>query len=249
MGWSEQHRTLLQRELAAAQTAEPDRETILALVGILSQKEIRERGKVVASVLWRIEPTLTGGSRLAWSPAEFQTIAAALHHLKAFEVLRAYAREAMRRDPEDQAARFYRIVAQIDGDLDRLTEAQEAELDDLMDQAGQRQDFHLFNRVQRFLDGPDTGRNGAGRSADMPDLSVEEVDEMLGDTIAGLAGMPPKELRKLVNRFGQDRAVDMLAERVADSPLGDVMSDQQVAQLCAAIVARATEGRAQQARR
>jgi tetratricopeptide (TPR) repeat protein len=251
MGWSEQRREPLHRQLAAAQSGEPDREAILALVGMLGQKEIRDSRKAVASVLWRIEPALTAGSRLAWSAAEFQSVAAALHQLEAFDVLGTYAQEAIRRDPGDQAARFYRIVGQIKGDRERLTDAQEDELYDLMEQAGSRQDFHMFNRIKRLVEGPDTMRSGAGRSAlaGMPDLSAEDMDEFLGDAIAGMAGMPEKELRKLVNEFGPNRTIDMLVDLVADTPLGEVLSDQQVVQVCEAIVARATEGRSHHARR
>ena len=145
----------MHRELAAAQTGEPSRAAILSLIGMLGQRDIQDSKRVIASVLWRIEPSLIAGSRIAWSTAEFQTIVASLHQLGAIEVLRAYARDAMQRDPEDPTARFYRIVAQVKGDRDRLTDAQETELCDLMDQAGSRQDFHMLNRVQRFLDGPD----------------------------------------------------------------------------------------------
>ena len=165
MGWSEQRRQPLHRELAAAQAGEPSREAILSLIGMLGQKDIQDSKRVIASVLWRIEPSLVAGSRIVWSTAEFQTIAASLHRLGAFDTLRAYAREAMRRDHADPPARFYRIVAQVKGDRDRLTDAQETELYDLMDQAGSRQDFHMLNRVQRFLDGPDTipaGRRTVG---------------------------------------------------------------------------------------
>ena len=128
MGWPDQRRQAMHRELANAQTGEPDRETVLSLVAMLGQREIQDSRKVVASVLWRIEPTLAGGSRIVWSSAEFHTIAASMHRLGAFDVLLAYAREAMRRDATDQPARFYRIVAQIKGDRERLTDAQETEL-------------------------------------------------------------------------------------------------------------------------
>jgi cellulose synthase operon protein C len=251
MGWPEQHRTLLHRELAAAQTGEPNRDAILALIGILGQKEIRDSKKAVVPILWRIEPTLMGGSRFAWPPAEFQTVAASLHHLGAFEVLSAYARGAMQRDPGDQAARFYRIVAQAKGDHDRLTDAQEAELYDLMEQAGARQDFHMVNRVKRLLEGPDTATNGAGRSArgGLPErLSVADMGEFLGDALAGIAGVPQKEVRKLVNKVGRNHAIALLADMMADTPFADILSDQQLEELCASIVSRAVEGRSQPAR-
>ena len=257
MGWSEQHRQPLHRELTTAQTGEPTRETILSLIGMLGQREIQDSKRVVASVLWRIEPSLIAGSRIAWSAAEFKTIMASLHQLGAIEVLRAYARDAMQRDPEDPTARFYRIVAQVKGNRDHLTDAQETELCDLMDQAGSRQDFHMLNRVQRFLDGPDrdgphgvpTGRRLSARGAPPDLLDAGEMEEILGKAIAGMSGMPDRELRRLVSEFGRSRAIDMLADMMANSPLGEVLSGQQLANLCAAMVGRATEGRAQQARR
>jgi hypothetical protein len=67
--------------------------------------------------------------------------------------------------------------------------------------------------------------------------------------MSNMAGMPDKEIRKLVNEFGRDQAIAILADTMTDSPLGEVLSDQQVQQLCAAIVARATAGRPHAARR
>ena len=252
MGWPEQRRQSMHRELAAAQTREPSREAILSLLGMLGQKDIQDSKRVIASVLWRIEPSLVGGSRIVWSTAEFQTIAASLHRLGAFDTLLAYAREAMRRDHADPPARFYRIVAQVKGDRHRLTGAQETELCDLTDQAGNRQDFHMLNRVQRFLDGPDTIPTGRGRSAygAPPDvLDADDMEELLGMAVAGMAGMPDNKVRKLVNEFGPNRAIDMLADVVADTPLGGILSNQQLVELCTTLVGRVTEGRAQQARR
>ena len=251
MGWPDQRRQAMHRELSNAQTGEPERETILSLVGMLGQKEIQDSKRAVASVLWRIEPTLVGGSRIVWSTAEFQTIAASLQRLGLFDALLNYAREAMRRDATDQPARFYRIVAQIKGDRDRLTGAQETELYDLMDQAGSRQDFHMLNRVQRLLDGPDTGPAGRKRLAfdAIPDtFSADDMEELLDLAASGMAAMPDKELRKLVKEFGRNRAIDMLADYVAGSPLGEILSTQQLVDLCATLVGRVTEGRAQQAR-
>jgi hypothetical protein len=252
MGWPEQRRQSMHRELATAQAGEPSREAILSLVGMLGQKDIQDSKRVIASVLWRIEPSLTAGSRIVWSTAEFQTIAASLHRLAAFDALLAYAREATRRDQADPPARFYRIVAQVKGDRYRLTDAQETELYDLVDQAGNRQDFHMFNRVRRFLEGPDTIPTGRGRSTFESSgdvLDADDMEELLEMAVAGMAGMPVMEVRKLVNKVGRNRAIDMLADVVADSPLGGILSTQQLVDLCTTLVGRVTEGRAQQARR
>jgi tetratricopeptide (TPR) repeat protein len=252
MGWTDQQRQFMHRELAAAQAIEPSREAILSLIETLGQTEIRDARRVLAAVVWRIDPWLLRGQALVWSAAEFQTIAACLHRLDAFDALRAYAQSAMQRDPEDQTARFYRIVAQVSGDSDRLTDAQAGELFALMDQAGSRQDFHMVNRVQRFLDGADTAGAGRSRTANGPaadDVRDEDVAALLGEVVSDLAGMPEKEVRKLVGEFGRNRTIDMLADIVADTPLGEVLSDQQVAQLCAVMIARATERQPHLARR
>ena len=143
-------------------------------------------------------------------------------------------------------------MAQTRGDSGRLTEAQAAELFELMDRAGEAKDFHLVNRVRRFLDDADRipgGRQRGASAAAPDDFSAEDMEEFLGRAVAGIAGMPEREVRKLVTEFGRSRAIDMLADIVADTPLGEVLSDQQVAQLCAVMVARATTGRSHAARR
>jgi hypothetical protein len=203
-------------------------------------------------LLRRIEVWLLRGCGLPWSSSEFQTIAASLHRLEAFDILRAYAQAALERDPADPAARFYRIVAQTRGDSDRVTGAQDEELFELATGAADRQDFHMVNRVHRFLEGEDAspaGRRRMPRSAMPPDIGVDEIQDLLVQAMADMGGMPDKEIRKLVTEFGRDQAIAMLADTMADSPLGEVLSDQQVQQLCAAMVARATAGRSHAARR
>ena len=106
---------------------------------------------MVTSVLWRIDPWLLRGADLPWAREEFQTLAACFHHQDAFDALRTYAAAARRREPDDHAARFYRIVAQTKGEPDRLSDAQELELFDLTHQALTGQDFHMANRMRRFL--------------------------------------------------------------------------------------------------
>jgi hypothetical protein len=254
MGWAEQQRQFLYRELTAAQKVAPSREAILALVGMLGQREIRAAKRAVMPLLRRVNAWLLRGRGFVWSAAEFQTIAACLHRLEAFDILRAYAQAALERDRADPAARFYRIVAQTRGDSDRLTYVQDRELFELANQAAERQDFHMINRVHHFLEGEDddaglAGRRRKPRGAGPPDIGVEEMEEFLVQAMTGMGGMPDKEIRKLVSEFGRDRAVAMLADTMADSPLSEILSDQQVQELCAAMVARATAGRPHAARR
>lgn len=110
----------------------------------------------------------------------------------------------------------------------------------------------MVNRVKRLLEGPDIVTNGAGRSArgGLPErLSVADMGEFLGDALAGMAGVPQKEVRKLVNEVGRSHAIAMLADMMADTPFADILSDQQLVQLCASMVSRAVEGRSQPPRR
>jgi hypothetical protein len=95
---------------------------------------------------------------------------------------------------------------------------------------------------------PSAGRRRVASDAPGEVFDADDMEELLGMAVSGMAGMPDREVRKLVSEFGRNRAIDMLAEVVADSPLGGILSNQQLAQLCAALVGRVTEGRAQRAR-
>ena len=252
MGWPEKRLQPLGRELDTAQQGEPTRETILALVSLLGQKEIRDGRRAIAPALRRIDPFLAKGSRIAWLPAEFQTIAELLAHLHEFPTLHRYAQAALRRDADNQAAQFYQILARAEGKRDHLSEVQESELFNMLEETGKRQDFHLFNRVQRLLFGPGMTRARRGKPMDEPPMeALDEADmaELLAALADGMPGLPAKEVRSMLNEFGRDMAIDMLAATVASSPMADVFSEEQVTQLCAALIDQALQARPQKARR
>jgi tetratricopeptide (TPR) repeat protein len=251
MGWTPQRLQPFRQELEAAQKSEPNRVTILALVGLLGQKEIRNSRRAIAPAMRRIESFLESGSRIAWSSAEFQSIAELLVHLREFRVLHRYAGEALQREPGDHTARFYQILARADGNCDGLTDVQEGELHTMLEQAGKRQDFHLFNRVQKLLFGGEATRAIHGKlrpAAASEPLSEAEMTEMMA-AIGSKPILPPKEVRMMVKELGRDLAIDMLAATMADSPMGEIMSEEQVMQLCAALVAQALDNHPQAARR
>jgi cellulose synthase operon protein C len=241
MGWTEQHRQPLHRELAAAQAIEPRRDGILSLIALLSQQEIRDSKHAITSVLWRIDAWLLRGASLQWTTTEFETIAACLHYLDAFDTLAAYAREAIRRDPDAKAARFYRIVAQTNSDSDRLSETQAKRLFELLDDAHARDDFQLASQIRRLLEGA-----GAHHTAMMGGPSEEfgplDMARLLDQATTGATPMPEKEVRKMVKEFGHSRTIEVLADLMIDSPLGDMLTDQEIALLCGALVTRAVEG-------
>jgi tetratricopeptide (TPR) repeat protein len=252
MGWPDKHLQPLQPELEAAQHSEPDRATILALVGLLGQKEIRNSRRVIAPAMRRIEPYLEKGSRIAWTPAEFQAIAELLAHLREFRALHRYASEALRREAGDQTARFYQILARAEGNRDRLTGVQEGELFTILEQAGKRQDFHLFNRVQKLALGPEAGRalrGGPRPGVAQGSLSDDEMAEMMAEAIGNKPILPPREVRAMVKELGRDMAIEMLVAMISGSPMANVMSEKQKMQLCTALIAQALDKTPQPARR
>jgi tetratricopeptide (TPR) repeat protein len=252
MGWPPQRLQPFQRELEAAQRSEPDRATILALVSLLNQKEIRSSRKAVAPAIRRIESYLEKGSRIVWSPAEFQAIAELLAHLREFRTLYRYAREALQREPGDHTARFYQILARAEGKRDLLNDAQENELFAMVEQAVKRQDFHLVNRLQKLLMGPEASRASRGGprfASPSGELTEADMAELMAEIGGAKPILPAHEVRAMVKELGRDLATEMLAASLDESPIAGVLSDEQVVQLCAALIAQALDNRPQSARR
>jgi cellulose synthase operon protein C len=248
MGWTDQRRQLIHGELAAAQTADPGHDEILSLMAVLGQREIREGKRVLASLLWRIDQWLLRGANLPWSDAELRTIAARLHDLNAFDALGSYAREATRRNAEDDTAAFYRVVAQTKGSSERLSERQKKVVFKLLDEADARDDHQLASHMRRFLDGGVGPRRGVALGGLADELSPLEMAQLL-EAAARVPVLPEKDVRRLVNEFGRGRTIEMLADAMLDSPLGEILTEQQIALLCGTMVARTADGRQQAASR
>ncbi len=252
MGWPDARMQPFQPELEAAEHSEPDRATILALVVLLGQKEIRDSRRVIAPAMRHIEPYLQKGSRIAWTPAELQAIAELLAHLREFRALHRYASEALRREAGDHTARFYQILARAEGNRDRLTAVQESELFTILEQAGKRQDFHLFNRVQKLVLGPEAGRalrGGPRPGVTQGSLSDDEMAEMMAEVTGNKPILPPHEVRAMVKELGRDMAIEMLVAEISGSPMAHVMSETQIMQLCTALIAQAMDKTPPPARR
>ncbi len=254
MGVPEQRLQPVQADLAVAQRSEPDRTTILALVSLLGQEEIRDARKKIAPVLRQIRHFLSRGSRITWTTAEFQTIAEMLTDLREFAVLLDYARGVLNRN-YDQVAHFYQVIARTGGNNNRLSPIDEARLHGLLEDSATRQNFSLFNRVQRFLFERQSAKakRNMRRGSAMPDtIDDDDMAELLESIAEQMPKRPAKEMRSLVNEFGRDIAIDVLAAEIAGSPMGEILSQEQVWQLSGAIIANAMQSdsqRAQPARR
>ncbi|MBO0711084.1 MAG: hypothetical protein J2P47_07390 [Acetobacteraceae bacterium] len=240
MGWTDRRRQPLHRELAATLAIEPRRDEIMSLIAVLAQPEVRESKRVVSSVLWRIDQWLLRGASLAWSDAEFETIAVCLQDFDAFEAVSTYAAAAIRRNPDGTVARFYRIVAQTRGESDRLSKAQIDAVLELLDDAEDRHDPRMAGRIRSFLEGGTAARPRASRMRD--ELGPHAVPDFVGLGAAIADSLPEKELRKIVHEFGRGPAIAILADIVGDSPLAEILTEQQIAFFCGELIARAVGG-------
>ena len=122
----------------------------------------------------------------------------------------------------------------------------------LMELAAERQDFTLFNRVQKLVFGPGE-RKAIGRMLETGKVPGEQLDdEDMGTLLASLVGempsLPAQEVRDMVNQLGREAAIRTMAAMLSEG-MSDVLSEEQVLQLCTAMVAQALDKRSRPARR
>ncbi len=73
--------------------------------------------------------------------------------------------------------------------------------------------------------------------------------EMLAEVIGNKPILPPHEVRAMVKELGRDMAIEMLVVMISGSPMAEVMSEQQMMQLCTVLIAQALDKTPQPARR
>jgi cellulose synthase operon protein C len=220
---------LLREELTRAQqAAAPTKEGIQSIVSAMSGKEARESKNAAGGLIFRIRGWLLKGSGLAWSAAEFHPIAEMFGRVNAYDLLGDYAKAGGRQDPdEDETWRYYQLVARRKGDPARLSFAEREDLFEMEEEAASRRDWHMVNRIQRFIKGPDWApRRGSRRvslaglmDCDDDDESVDALSELLS---VSLEDTPPQMVKSMVEKLGKRQAVTALIDRLRASPLGDM---------------------------
>ena len=225
----------------------PDRATILALIGLLGQRDLGGARRAITPALRVFDQYLIRGSHIDWSPAEFLTIAEAMANLRCYPTLHRYATSAVQREAGNLAARFYRLLAGTGGNREGLNYAQESELFSIMDDAGTRQDFALFNRMQKFALGPAGGkamrRMRETLKSPLDELDEEDTAELLTALAGEMPSLPAREIRDMVNQLGRGPAIEMMASMLSESPMGEMFSEQQMQQFCTALVEKAMDRR------
>jgi tetratricopeptide (TPR) repeat protein len=237
MGWPDKGLAPLVKDLKAALKGEPDKDQVLAVIGVLGQREVRGTKGTATQVLAWIGDWLAKGAACPWSLAEFQSIAETLDGLKAFGILTTFARHARHRDVEEPVYRFYRIAARTEGEADRLDDAESEELADIMDMMEARQEFQFINRINRYLDGEDGGSGGRRGPSRFPvgdeDFDFEPPFEMIQELAEGLEGLP-----EMVKELGFEGTVELMMKRLGDSPLS-MIPEAFRRQLCESVVTAA----------
>ncbi len=231
----------LREELKRACETPPTPDAMMAIVSALGQLEAGENKKAVASLLLTMRPWLRQGAAIDWKPAEFQAIAEMLTRFDVFDLLRDYAQAARERDPEHPDWRFHNIVARTEGDPDRLSMSETNDLNELAEAAVKREDFHMVNRIGRFMDGADgPPRRGHWGPADEPDdLDDDAIMALFSMMLEGLPKAVSADLRKRVNELGREQALAELIGELRSSPLGPGMPEPLLRELSAAMVAKA----------
>ncbi len=245
LNWPAKRLQPFQRELQAAYGTPPDRATILALIGLLGQRDLGGTRRAITPALRVFDTYLVRGSHIDWSPAEFLTIAEAMANLRCYPTLHRYAASAVAREADNLAARFYRLLAGAGGNREALNYAQESELYSIMEDAGTRQDFTLFNRMQKFALGPAGGKamrrmRGTLKSP-FDELDEEDTAEVLTALAGEMPSLPAGEIRYMVNQLGRGPAIEMMATMLSESEMGEVLSEQQMQQFCALLVEQAMD--------
>jgi tetratricopeptide (TPR) repeat protein len=229
---------LLREELTRAQQAAvPTKEAIQSIVSAMSSTEAHESKKAAGALIFRIRSWLSKGSDLAWSAAEFHSIAEMFGRVDAYDLLSDYAKAGSGRDPDDDTWDYYQVVARTKGNPIRLSFTEREDLFEMEEAAASRRDFHMVNRIRRFIEGsgPNSPQRRGSRRVSMASLmdfddDDEEVDALTGLLAASLEGTPPEMVMNLVKKLGERQAVTALVERLRATPLG-TMPESMLRQL------------------
>jgi tetratricopeptide (TPR) repeat protein len=151
-GWSEQQLRPFAQELKAAQNTKPDRELVMALVGLLGQRQVRASPRSIRAAMQYLHPYLYAAAAIDWAQPEFLSIADLMAELHLFHLVQRFAMQAGIRDRDNLHARFYKVVAQCGGKRESINPAAEDELFEMLEQAGERQDFTLTSWNHQFRD-------------------------------------------------------------------------------------------------
>jgi hypothetical protein len=222
-------------ELSGAANGAPDKPQLAAIVAAMGAPSIRAQPKATAALIFRIRAWLQRACSLVTPATEFHALGDMLLRAGAYDVLRDFALAGKRREPREPAWRFYEIVARTKNNPELLSMREEDELTDMQDQARHRQDYHWFNRVERYFDSrgddPAAKRRAKRRAAAEAGDDAEPPEELKMLLAMLMNSISPEEVRRLVKKLGRTKAIAAITERLSKSPLARVVPGMTSANL------------------
>ena len=233
------HVAIVGEELARAAKCAPDKQQIGSIVAAMGAGAVRAQVKATAGLIFRIHPWLQKASGVDLPAAEFHALADVLLRAKAYDLLRDFAVAGKRREPGEPAWCFYEIVARTKNNPDGLHFREEEELSEMQDKARGRQDYHWFNRIQRYFES--LGDDPAAKRRARRQAALAEPDDEVAEAMMGLLGMlinsvSPDEVQRLVNKLGRDKAIPALAAKLGKSPAASMAPGSTIAEFAETIV-------------
>jgi hypothetical protein len=215
-------------ELRLARTAPPTKEAVISVVSIFDTSAARDSRRDVDELAFALRSWFSRAALLDWTPAEFHPIAELFQRLGQFDILEDYALRALQRSPDEPTFSFYRTMARVKGDAIRLSEDDEDALDDMASAAAERSDFHLVQRIRRFLHGADVAFKRGRRSPINLDDEIigDGISVLLGAMFADLTESPTDFLHRLAKKHGTEAAVEEVMRRFRKSPLHQLVAEQ-----------------------
>ena len=137
-------------ELARALRGAPAKPEIVAIAALLSAQDVRADPKATYEPGWKFGNWIRQATRAELSAAEFHAVADALLRVQLYDVLREFAAAGRRREPNERFWRFYEIVARTRNDPNRMTLADEADIEEICGSRAIAEDRLGRSRIRRY---------------------------------------------------------------------------------------------------
>jgi tetratricopeptide (TPR) repeat protein len=208
-------------ELERALRGAPAKAEIVAIAALLSAQDVRADPKATHELGWKFGNWIRQATRAELSAAEFHAVADPLLRARLYDVLREFAAAGKRREPNERFWRFYEIVARTQNDPNRMTFAEEEDIDEICGSRAIAEDRLGRSRIDRYLDGsgddPGAKRRARRREAKEEAESLDMLEDVLR---AFVDAIPRHEVARLARAHGREAANSSLADRLGKLPLG-----------------------------
>lgn len=199
----------------AQEAAAPTREAILAVAAAVTASDPGD-SRTVTALVSGLHGWLAGGGALTFTAREFHGVAEMFTRVGAFDLMGDYARAAAGRPGADEADaavfRFYTLVAGCKGSWERLPRRGKDELFEMEQDAADRDDFHMANRITRFMEATGGGASPRRRRRPLDD-DDDDLEAMLSFVMEHAMGsISPDVIVELLATRGVRRATAAITE-------------------------------------